>query len=145
MISCNNICGFNFDSPFDFFFKNNIKLVSLGTPPSESFTILHYFEQKANVEYRFVKKFKSQYIDINGKKSLKTYSAFVRKLKYKKRRDYDSSFWHELERKKILFISQYKNISFSILKAKKAGNIIFKDLLNQRKYYPEKIKQKFRS
>ncbi len=144
LISYNNICGFNFDSPFDFFFKNNIKLVSLGTPPSESFSILHYFEQKANVEYRFVKKFKSQYIDINGKKSLKTYSAFVRKLKYKKRRDYDISFWNELERQKILFISQYKNIPLSMLKAKKAGNIMLKDLLSLRKYYPEKIKQKFR-
>lgn len=142
LISYNNTCGFNFDSPFDFFFKNNIKLVSLGTPPSESFSIIHYFEQKANVEYRFVKKFKSQYIDMNGKKSLKTYSAFVRKLKYKKRRTYDISFWHELERKKILFISKYKNIPLSMIKAKKAGNIILKDLLTLRKYYPEKIKQK---
>ena len=49
-----------------------------------------------------------------------------------------------VERQKILFISQYKNIPLSMLKAKKAGNIILKDLLGLRKYYPEKIKQKFR-
>ena len=125
-----------------FFFKNNIKLVSLGTPPSESFSILHYFEQKANVEYRFVKKFKSKYIDINKKTTLKTYSAFVRKLKYKKRRDYNISFWNDLEKKKILFISKYKNIPISMLTSKRAGNLILKDLLNLRKYYPEKIRQK---
>ena len=141
LISYNNVCGFNYDSPFDFFYKKNIKLVSLGTPPSESFSIIHYFEQKVNVEYRFVKKFKSKYKDKNGKNSLKTYSAFVRKLKYKKRRDYDISFWNELERRKVLFISEYKNIPLSMLTAKKAGNIILKDLLSLRKYYPEKIKQ----
>ena len=122
---------------FWFFFKNNIKLVSLGTPPSESFSIVHYFEQKANIEYRYVKKFKAKYIDINGNSSLKTYSAFVRKLKYKKRRDFDISFWNELERQRILFISQYKNIPLSTLQAKKAGNLMLKDLLGARKYYPE--------
>ena len=75
-----------------FFLKKNIKLISLGTPPSESFSIIHYFEQKANVEYRYKKNFKANYIDRNNTNSFKTYSAFVRKLKYKKRRDYDDSF-----------------------------------------------------
>ncbi len=142
LLSYNNTCGFDIDSPFNFFFEKNIKLVSLGTPPSESFSIIHYFEQKANVEYRYKKNFKANYIDINNVTSFKTYSAFVRKLKYKKRRDYDDSFWELLRKKNILFLYEYKNISISMLYAKEAGKIMLKDLVRKRKYYPEKIKQK---
>ena len=142
LLSYNNTCGFDIDSPFNFFFEKNIKLISLGTPPSESFSIIHYFEQKANLEYRYKKNFKANYIDTNHVTSFKTYSAFVRKLKYKKRRDYDDSFWKLLKKKNILFLYEYENISISTLYAKEAGNIILKDLLRKRKYYPEKIKQR---
>ena len=86
---------------FDFLYKNNAKIITIGTPIKDGLTIIHYFEAKAKVEYRFHKYFKSNYIDIKGKSSIRNYSIYVKYLKAKKP-DYSKSFWEYLEKQNLL-------------------------------------------
>ena len=48
-------------------------------------------------------------------------------------------FWKLLKKKKILFLSVYKNISISMLYAKDAGNIMLKDLLQKENIILKKL------
>jgi len=133
---CNleNKRGFGKNSPFDFMYKNNAKIITLGTAIQEGLTIIHYFEEKAKVEYRFHKYFKSNYIDIKGNPSVKTYSMYVKYLKDKKP-SYSDNFWQYLEKQNLLKRGLFKNIEYSIINIKGAGDIIYSDLLKDRKYY----------
>ena len=133
---CNleNKRGFGKNSPFDFMYKNNAKIITVGTAIKEGLTIMHYFEEKAKVEYRFHKYFKSNYIDIRGNSSVKIYSMYVKYLKAKKP-NYSAAFWKHLEKQNLLKRGLFKNIEYSIINIKGAGDIIHSDLLKDRKYY----------
>ena len=98
--------GFGKNSPFDFFYKNNAKIITIGTPIKDGLTIVHYFEAKAKVEYRFHKYFKSNYIDIKGESSIRNYSIYVKYLKAKKP-DYTKSFWEYLEKQNFCKENQH--------------------------------------
>ena len=126
--------GFGKNSPFNFFYKNNAKIITIGTPIKDGLTIIHYFEAKAKVKYRFHKYFKSNYIDIKGESSTRNYSIYVKYLKYKKP-DYSKFFWEYLEKQNLLKRGSYHDIKYSIINIKKTGDILYSDLTNERKFY----------
>lgn len=72
--------SFGKQSVFDYLYRNNAINVLLDVDYNHSFTFLHYVEESVGCEYRYLKKFTSDYIDEFGKKEQKTYSMFVRKL-----------------------------------------------------------------
>ena len=69
-------------SVFDFLYKKKAKLLCIGNTQVCGFTQTHYAETIAKVPFRFEKNFKSEYIDLDGKRSVREYSMFVRYLDY---------------------------------------------------------------
>ena len=134
LCSLENKRGFGKDSPFDFLYKNDAKIVNIGAPIKDGLTIIHYFEAKAKVQYRFHKYFKSKYIDIDGKSLIKNYSIYVKYLKAKKP-DFTKGFFNYLEKEKLLIRGNYNKIEYSIINIKKTGDILYSDLISDRKFY----------
>lgn len=79
MVSLSNISAFGFNSPFDFMYKNHAKMIVVDLPLQDSFTFVHYVEEKMKVFYRYIKEFKALYVDEFQKEELRTYSMYVRK------------------------------------------------------------------
>ena len=59
---------------------------------------------------------------------------YVKYLKAKKP-SYSDNFWQYLEKQNLLKRGLFKNIEYSIINIKRTGDIIYSDLLNDRKYY----------
>ena len=59
---------------------------------------------------------------------------YVKYLKAKKP-NYSTAFWIHLEKQNLLQRGLFKNIEYSIINIKGAGDIIHSDLLKDRKYY----------
>ncbi len=73
--------SFGRNSIFGFMDRHHAKHVMLDVNFNRAFTFLHYAEEKvSNLCYRFIKDFTGEYIDENGKKTIKTYSMLVRNL-----------------------------------------------------------------
>ncbi|HED6757101.1 TPA: AAC(3) family N-acetyltransferase [Campylobacter coli] len=70
---------FDSNSPFDFMYKNNAKMIIVNLPLQDSFTFVHYVEECLKVDYRFNKSFGALYTDKKGFVRLKTYDMFVQK------------------------------------------------------------------
>lgn len=79
LISLSNISAFDINSPFDFMYKNHAKMIIIDLPLQDSFTFVHYVEEKMQVFYRYIKEFKAIYIDEFQKEELRTYNMYVRK------------------------------------------------------------------
>ena len=76
----NNIGATDKDSLWKNFNDDNFELITFGHHYVRSFTHVHYLENLLNVNYREKKFFKVSYRDIKGKKFIKKYSFFARKL-----------------------------------------------------------------
>ena len=75
-----NVSSFGKNTPWEFLLDKNASLITLGNTEVAGVTILHHIEQLANVPYRAEKVFESEYIDENGKHSIRRYSMFVRPI-----------------------------------------------------------------
>lgn len=74
------IDSFGDESVFHYLYYNNAAQIGIGT---NTYTAHHFIEEhffKDIIPYRYIKVFKSEYIDEYGKSSIKEYSMFVRKL-----------------------------------------------------------------
>ncbi len=80
LAAMNNVESFGADSPFAFFEQVNAKNVFIGASLRNSFTYIHYIEQKLGVNYRYSKLFKSHYIDKDKNDTIKEYAMYVRDL-----------------------------------------------------------------
>ena len=79
--SINNLSAYSEESPFGFLKKVGGKIAILDLEDQDSMTFYHHVEEICGVEYRFMKKFKSDYIDQKGKKILqKKYLIYVRDI-----------------------------------------------------------------
>ena len=79
--SINNLSAYSDDSPFGFLRKVGGKIAILDLEDQESMTFYHHVEEICGVEYRYMKKFTSNYIDKNGNLTLqKNYSIYVRDI-----------------------------------------------------------------
>lgn len=72
--------GFGPGSIFEYMHKENVKALVVGLHTMAGLTFCHYVEQAVGVPFRYVKDFTAEYIDEEGKCSLKTYSMCVRDL-----------------------------------------------------------------
>ena len=75
-----NIESFGPDSPFAYLEQVDAKNVFIGASLRNSFTYIHYIEQKLKVPYRFSKVFRSHYIDQDKVDTVRDYSMYVRDL-----------------------------------------------------------------
>ena len=62
----NNFSGYGDDSPFALLKKLNGKIAVLGLPDQHSMTFYHHVEEMNNVDYRYHKKFTTDYTDSIG-------------------------------------------------------------------------------
>lgn len=98
----NSNSSFGENSVFDFLYKKNVKLLCIGNTSVSSFTQTHYAEAVVKVPYRFEKNFKSKYIDLEGRKSIREYSMFVRYLDYKIEADVFPEVYEEWKQQEII-------------------------------------------
>lgn len=81
LVAMENVESFGADSPFAYLERTNAKNVFIGSASMRnSFTYIHYIEQKSGASYRFSKTFHSHYVDQDGQESEKGYAMYVRNL-----------------------------------------------------------------
>ena len=80
LYNMNDANSFVGDTPFDWLYRNNGKMIMLDVTPNRCFTFIHYCEETNHVDYRFVKEFHGKYIDEWDQESERMYSMFVRYL-----------------------------------------------------------------
>lgn len=80
LFAMDNKESFGPDSPFAYLEQVNAKNVFIGASLRNSFTYIHYIEQKLNAPYRFSKIFRSHYIDQYKEDTVRDYSMYVRNL-----------------------------------------------------------------
>ena len=132
LYSLNNTESFASDSPFAYLEKINAKNAFIGGASLRNcFTYVHYIELKLGADYRFVKLFKSHYIDENGNDTISTYSMFVRYLE--KNIVYaPDPFVDELYANHIVKSGYIYNIIFEVINFKDVTPFIEKDILYNR-------------
>jgi len=80
LAAMDNIESFGPDSPFAYLEEVNAKNIFIGASLRNSFTYIHYIEQKLGVTYRYSKMFKSHYIDLDRSDTIREYAMYVRNL-----------------------------------------------------------------
>ncbi|MDR0454151.1 MAG: DUF4910 domain-containing protein [Deferribacteraceae bacterium] len=75
-----NTDSFASDSPFQYFYDNHAKSLSIGLALNDYYTFSHFIEQKLTVPFRFIKYFEGDYTDDNNFVSKRRYSMYVRHL-----------------------------------------------------------------
>lgn len=78
LVAKNDSNSFAGDTPFDYFYHNGSKMIILNA--TFCFTFMHYVEETIGVDYRFCKEFHGEYIDVDGIRSERMYSMYVRYL-----------------------------------------------------------------
>lgn len=121
-----NIDAFGQFSPFGYIHKNDAKIVFFDIPVRNGITFVHYVEENLQVPYRYFKAFEGEYIDINGKKSIKSYVMYVRDLKIKSHEYLPDEFFID---QGALKISEFDSHQLKLMSAKKAFDIMRNDLL----------------
>ena len=79
-LNLDNYSGHSEESPFGILKKLNGKIAVLDLEDQDSMTFYHHVEEVNQVNYRYFKKFKGNYVDKNQISKSKTYALYVRKL-----------------------------------------------------------------
>ena len=131
---------FDLNSPFGFLLKNKGKNLFIDIDYKESLTFVHVAEQHVGVNYRYLKRFNSNYIDENNKKSLSDYTMYVRNEGFNGITYIDKKMDKILEENKAIKKVKIKNILFTILDLPVAYQIMLDDLKKDSKIiYPKTI------
>ncbi len=139
LVKMQNDSSWGADSPFDYLYKNNAKNLFVGIDYKNGFTMDHYFEQKNNVEYRYHKNFKAEYIDKEKNSSVKTFSMFVRDVDKIDSTGINSDLDDILIKKNGYKKYSINEIYFGIIYLEIAGKIIDDDIRKERNLiYPVK-------
>jgi aminoglycoside 3-N-acetyltransferase len=131
---------FDLNSPFGFLLKNKGKNLFIDIDYKESLTFVHVAEQHIGVNYRYLKKFNSNYIDENNKKSLSDCTMYVRNDDFNGITYIDKKMDKILEENKAIKKVKIKNILFTIIDLPIAYQIMLDDLKKDSKIiYPKTI------
>ena len=131
---------FDLNSPFGFLLKNKGKNLFIDIDYKESLTLVHVAEQHIGVNYRYLKKFNSNYIDENNKKSLSDCTMYVRNDDFNGITYIDKKMDKILEENKAIKKVKIKNILFTIIDLPIAYQIMLDDLKKDSKIiYPKTI------
>ena len=129
LCSLDYIDAFGADSIFAYLTNNNAKNVGIDVDLDGCFSTIYYFEQKYGVPYRYIKYFKSSYIDENGISSVKTYSMNVRYAEINSK--FSGKEMYEYLKNNKAVEEYHINKSFvSIFNIKKTEMYIKDDILN---------------
>jgi aminoglycoside 3-N-acetyltransferase len=131
LCSLDNADSFGPGSPFDFLYQQHGKNLIIDVDYQHCFTFLHYVEESVGVTYRYIKEFKSIYIDECSKSSTKTYSMYVRALELETKNNINP-IGDALKEKRISKIYIMNNIPFIIVDLNLAFEIIRDDIINNR-------------
>jgi len=80
LININNLNSEGLDSPWKHLIDKNFLLLTLGHHYQRAFSVIHYLEKLADVDYRYNKNFNVKYTDFDGKTENKEFSFYARKL-----------------------------------------------------------------
>ena len=132
---------FGIKSIFGYLIEKKAINLFLGVDYKNAFTFVHVAEQKANVDYRYLKTFKGKAIQSNKikKKEIKLY---VRNLKMKiGSTEISPKLDKEIFKKKLLISRKILNIKVHKLLINETYNLILKDLFkkNFKFVFPKKI------
>ena len=72
--------GYGHGSGFQVLHELGGKILVIGLPWQRSMTFVHYVEEMRDVNYRYHKRFAGEYIDGDGRQSIRDYFIFVRNL-----------------------------------------------------------------
>ena len=129
LCSLDYIDAFSADSIFAYLTNNNAKNVGIDVDLDGCFSTIYYFEQKYGVPYRYIKYFKSSYIDENCISSVKTYSMNVRYAEINSK--FSGKEMYEYLKNNKAVEEYHINKSFvSIFNIKKTEMYIKDDILN---------------
>ena len=73
-----NSSGYGSDSPFGLLRMLDGKIGVLDLPDQNSMTFYHHVEEMLGIDYRYHKRFRGPYIDLDGSQTLREYGIFVR-------------------------------------------------------------------
>ncbi|EAJ6225763.1 AAC(3) family N-acetyltransferase [Campylobacter coli] len=125
LVALENKGAFDSNSPFNFMYKNNAKMIIVNLPLQDSFTFVHYVEECLKVDYRSNKSFEALYTDEKGFAKLKTYDMFVRK-------DGILTDVNGLEslfiKESVMELKKFENLYIKKIDLSKAYEIIAKDI-----------------
>ena len=122
---------FGFDSPFGYLIKNKGKNLFIDLDYKDALTFVHVAEEKIGVNYRYIKRFKGNYIDENKKKFIKSCEMYVRKTDLVSKTIIDKKFDKILKKKNALKETSFKKIKFSIVDISTAYLLMKNDIKNQ--------------
>jgi len=133
---CNlkNISSFGPDSPFNYMHKNEVKNFVIGINYKRTLTIDHYCEEVVGVDYRFLKEFKSFYINEKREKKIKSYKMYVRKNPEESIETGINSILDDFLIKKNAYKNyNINNVEFNLVNLKIAADVLINDLKNNKK------------
>ena len=135
---------FGEDSPFHYFYINNVKFLSIGIDYKETgFAPVHYVEQKMKVNYRYFKKFSGKYIDEKLKIKNVNCELYVRDRSKVNRTAIRNDMDLILEKENVLKTYKIYNENFTIINLKIALDLMIKNIMetkneDERLIYPMK-------
>ncbi len=131
LVANDYIDSFGDESVFHYLYYNNAAQIGIGT---NTYTAHHFIEEhffKDIIPYRYIKMFKSEYIDEFGQSSIKEYSMFVRKLELNTTVKTEP-FRQELIDKGIVKVEYINNIPFYFTHVEDYCNYAKNDIANNK-------------
>ena len=80
LLALRNKDSFVGGTPFEYMREHNAKNIAIAVEYS-AFTYVHYVEQVCKASYRFLKRFRADYIDEDGNREKRTYTMYVRYIR----------------------------------------------------------------
>ncbi len=130
LCNLNNICAFGMETPFDFLYQNNAKMVRIGNTKEWGLTQRHHAEKLAEVRYRYEKVFEGEYIDSNGMSSIKKYSMYVKNLDMEVELNDYSVVERDWKKMGVMISKKWNNINCCSIMLKQATDYIYDDLIH---------------
>ena len=128
LYNMDNTSSFGSDSPFAYLKENDAKMLIIGVSYQNSFTFMHHVEEMEKAPYRYLKNFKSKYIDGKGEESIRTYSMCVRDLELGVITRFDLE--NEMKENGVAKHCTINNIEIINVNLKKAYTVIKNDIIN---------------
>ena len=119
---------FDFKSPFGFLIKNSGKNLFVNLDYKDSFTFVHVAEQKIGVNYRYLKKFKGNYVNGENRIYKKECFMYVRSLNFNGVTSIDEKMDAALIKKNAIKKIKEKDISFTVVDIPRAYKIMENDI-----------------
>ena len=134
-INMNNHNSEGIDSPWTNFINDNFNLVTIGHHYQRSFTIIHYLESLAKVNYRYNKNFNVKYKDFDSVVSDRVYSFFARKVKKCQYSSITIKCDNFFMKENIAKYCKDKNLISFNLDLKSASQVLLDDLKNKKQEF----------